>query len=95
MYLQCTGSVHHPLPPVKAVGIDGIPMELWKGMSSRYDSHEGPGNPHCDIIGALTSVFTDIEKHGIDPTTRFNEGWMCPIYKKGNRNNVAKMQTIR
>jgi hypothetical protein len=42
----------------------------------------------------LTRVFNDISKHGISPRTGFNKGWMCPLYKKGDRNNVANYRPI-
>ena len=79
----------------KAAGIDGIPMELWKKMSALFDiNSEAIDNPYCDIVSVLTKVFNDIEEHGIDPLTRFNEGWMCPLYKKGERNNIANYRPI-
>jgi len=79
----------------KAAGLDGIPMELWKKMSAKYDAAEDDGeNPYCDIVGMMTLTFNDIEKHGIAPSTKFNEGWMCPIYKKGERDNIANYRPI-
>jgi len=79
----------------KAAGLDGVPMELWKRMSASYDAFSGADvNPYCDIVGMMGRVFNDIEKFGIDPTTKFNEGWMCPIYKKGERNNIANYRPI-
>ena len=79
----------------KAAGLDGIPIELWKNMNLNFDdTSDQPANPNCDIVTMLTRVFNDIEKYGIDPSTRFNEGWMCPIYKKGDRNNVANYRPI-
>ena len=79
----------------KAAGLDGIPTEMWKRMSARYDAFaDQPANPYCDIVGMLTRVFNDVEEHGIAPDTNFNEGWMCPIYKKGERDNVANYRPI-
>lgn len=51
-------------------------------------------NPYCNIIGMLTKTFNDIEKYGISPHTNFNEGWMCPLYKKGERNNITNCRPI-
>lgn len=64
----------------KAAGLDGIPIELWKKMSTLFDSCcEPETNPYCNIISMLTKTFNDIEKHGIAPSTNFNKGWMCPL----------------
>ena len=74
----------------KAAGLDGIPMELWKRMSMLFDTNsEATVNPYCGIVEMLVRIFKDIEEHGICESTKFNEGWMCPIYKKGKRNNAA------
>ena len=79
----------------KAAGLDGIPMELWKKMSTLYNMNsEAIKNPYCNIISVLTKVYNDIKEHGIDPSTKFNEGWMCPLYKKGERNNIANYHPI-
>ena len=79
----------------KAAGLDGIPIELWKKMSTTFDScKDADINPFCNIIKMLTMTFNNIEKHGISPQTNFNEGWMCPLYKKGERNNVANYRPI-
>jgi hypothetical protein len=79
----------------KAASLDGIPMELWKRMSSLFDSAKDQDtNPYCDIVTILAKVFNDIEQYGITPSTNFNEGWMCPLYKKGERNNVANYRPI-
>ena len=79
----------------KAAGLDGIPMELWKKLSEKFDAcSEAVFNPHCDIVKILTKVFNDISEHGIAPDTDFNEGWLCPIYKKGERTNIANYRPI-
>ena len=79
----------------KSAGLDGIPVDLWKKMGSLFDAFsEQDSNPYCDIVGILTRVFNDIEKFGIVPSTRFNEGWLCPLYKKGERCNIANYRPI-
>jgi len=37
----------------------------------------------------LTTLYNDIEREGMVEGTRFSEGWMCPIYKKGDRTMIA------
>ena len=79
----------------KLAGLDGIPSELWKKMSSKFDACKNADvNPNCDIVGLLERVFNDIEQHGIAPSAKFNEGWMCPLYKKGDRDNAANYRPI-
>ena len=79
----------------KAAGLDGIPVELWKKICMMHDTcNDNIANPYCDIVGILTKVFNDIETNGIIQSTKFNEGWMCPLYKKGERNNIANYRPI-
>ena len=79
----------------KAAGLNGIPMGFWKKMSVLFDANsEATVNPYCDIVEMLVRIFKDIKEHGICESTKFNEGWMCPIYKKGERNNTANYRPI-
>jgi hypothetical protein len=67
-----------------AAGMDGIPYEVWKHLHESYLSAQKKNKnpPSFDIIGCLMNIFNDIQLHGVDPTTNFSLGWMCPIYKK-------------
>jgi hypothetical protein len=47
----------------------------------------------CDITQVLAEVFKDASRNGIADGTSFNEGWMCPIYKK-EADNVANYRPI-
>ena len=42
----------------------------------------------------LAYVFNNIARHGIVEGTGFNEGWMCPIYKKKEADNIANYWPI-
>ena len=36
------------------------------------------------MVRALTEVYNDIREHSIAANTNFAEGWLCPVYKKGD-----------
>ena len=79
----------------KAAGLDGIPVELWKLLNQQYKSaKEDDRYKFCNINQVLANVFKDIAEKGIKPGTYFNEGWMCPIYKKKEADNVANYRPI-
>jgi len=69
-----------------APGIDGLPYEFFKWLEIEFKNNEENG---LDIMELLQILFDDIETHGITPGTDFNTGWMCPIYKKGDRADVG------
>jgi hypothetical protein len=37
----------------------------------------------------MTAVFNDIYTNGMVAESDFSKGWMCPIYKKNDRNEIA------
>lgn len=78
----------------KAAGMDGVPYELWKLLQKRGEDHRRRNTAYPDIVGILTEVFNDVEVNGVDPKAQFSIGWMCPIYKKGDRNNIANYRPI-
>ena len=79
----------------KAAGLDGVPMELWKLLHQQYKSAKsGEGHKYCDIASVLALIFRDIAANGITEGTNFNEGWMCPIYKKKEADNIANYRPI-
>ncbi|KAL1948369.1 hypothetical protein VTO73DRAFT_12444 [Trametes versicolor] len=65
----------------KSPGLDGLPAEVWKEYARWYDADTKRGTLAVDMTAALCAVFNDIEKHGVDPTVSFTDGWICPIYK--------------
>jgi len=79
----------------KAAGLDGIPMELWKLLNQQYKSaKEDERHNYCNIVNVLTKIFRDVADYGVTEGTNFNEGWMCPIYKKKEANNIANYRPI-
>lgn len=90
-------SVIHKLPNGKAPGINGIPYELWKTLlgkfeSTKKDTEEDNNTP--DIANILTEVYNDIEKHGVTKGSNFAEGWLCPLYKKNDKREIANYRPI-
>ena len=79
----------------KAAGLDGIPVELWRLLHQQYKSaEENERHKYCNITRVLAKVFKDISVNGITGGTNFNEGWMCPIYKKKEADNIANYRPI-
>ncbi len=77
-----------------APGINGATNKLYKVLNDRHIEDERKGIPSFDIVGVLTDVFNDIESYGVDESTNFTEGWMCPIYKKNDRNLMSNYRPI-
>ncbi|KAJ3480915.1 hypothetical protein NLI96_g8028 [Meripilus lineatus] len=78
----------------KATGLDGIPYELWKMLNQQYKNAKKSKKNAFDVVGTLTKVYNDIEKHGVDPKTNFSEGWICPIYKKKDNTEITNYRPI-
>ena len=81
-------------PNNKAPGLDGIPIELWKALDENHKATSEEDEPSVDIIECIKRVFNSIEREGIIEGTDFAEGWMCPIYKKGERTKIANYRPI-
>ena len=47
-----------------------------------------------DIVDTLTILFQDIQRHGVESSTDFTEGWMCPIFKKKDRTQIGNYRPI-
>ncbi|KAL1761248.1 Endonuclease/exonuclease/phosphatase, partial [Schizophyllum commune] len=76
-------------------GIDGIPYEFWKVLNERaiQDSRQ-EDKPVFDVAMLLLEAFADVKSHGISEKSAFTEGWMCPLYKKGERTKIANYRPI-
>ncbi|KAF9018687.1 DNase I-like protein, partial [Hymenopellis radicata] len=77
-----------------APGLNGASNKYFKSANDRFVEDKRNDRPAFDIVGALLDVFNDIEEFGVDETTNFAEGWMCPIYKKNDRNKMSNYRPI-
>ena len=86
-----------------AAGLDGLTYEFWTELQNqsrqatpdRGDENGGQDEPDTpDLLDLLTEAFNDIQEYGVDPTTNFAEGWMCPIFKKKDRTEIANYRPI-
>lgn len=86
----------------KAAGLDGITYELWKTLASVKTTRKivirtpgkAPRASSFDYIKVITSVFNDIEKYGVLPGSSFADGWICPLYKKKDKRDIANYRPI-
>jgi hypothetical protein len=91
--LETSEALKH-LPNDKSAGMDGIPCELWKILDKQFKLNNDAETPKANIVKILTMVFNDIETQGVAPNTDFSLGWLCPIYKKGDKREIANYRPI-
>lgn len=80
-------------PLGKAAGMDGVPSEFFRKLHARNENCKKTNAPTFDICELLTRVYNDIEEHGV-LNKKFLEGWLCPIYKKGDRSDPANYRPL-
>ncbi|KAJ3530055.1 hypothetical protein NMY22_g8737 [Coprinellus aureogranulatus] len=82
----------------KAAGLDGVPVEIWKHLIKEHRIAAKSGTAvektKANLAWILQTLFNDIRKNGVTPGTEFAEGWMCPIYKKGDRSEISNYRPI-
>jgi hypothetical protein len=84
----------------RSPGIDGLTYELWKHLNQKFlaaKKNKDRGSKEqvkFNPVKLMTIVFNDIHSHGIAKKTNFTVGWMCPIYKKNNRNEIANYRPV-
>lgn len=77
-----------------APGLDGIPYEFYKQLNEQFKEDTKKKRKAFDILNMLTRVFQHLEKHGPSDTSKFTDGWMNPIYKKKDREDIANYRPI-
>jgi len=83
--------IEHALRNVKlgtAPGPDGIPYEVWKHLDGLHKVAKTNNKPYFDVMDCMTMVIQGIQTHGVALGTNFTLGYLCPIYKKKERDNV-------
>nr|GAT44892.1 predicted protein [Mycena chlorophos] len=78
----------------RSAGTDGLIYEFWKTLESRYQEDTRCDRPGFNIIEMWRRVFRDVAEFGAAEGTDFLVGWMCPIYKKGDRTEISNYRPI-
>lgn len=79
-----------------AAGIDGLTYKFWTELQRQravYNSKQ-EDDDLPDILDLLAEAYRDIQEFGLDPSTNFAEGWMCPIFKKKDKTHIANYRPI-
>ena len=77
-----------------AAGPDGIPYEVWKHLHQQYKSDLGHKRPAFNALNCMLSAMQDVQKHGVDQRTKLTMGWLCPIYKKKEKDQIKNYRPI-
>ncbi len=75
-------------------GVDSCPYELWKKLISEYEKQTKKDLPSFNITQTLTEILQDIQTNRVDAKINFTLGWMCPIYKKKDPNEISNYRPI-
>ncbi|TFY61694.1 hypothetical protein EVJ58_g4350 [Rhodofomes roseus] len=77
----------------KASGLDGIPYELWTTLQ-KIHAQTDESEASFNVLALLEILYNDINRYGIEENCEFTDGWMCPLYKKKDRRDIANYRPI-
>ena len=77
-----------------AAGPDGIPYELWKHLHLRHQLDVKENKPSFNVLNCMLRTLVNVQEHRVDPRTQFTLGWMCPIYKKKEKDQIKNYRPI-
>jgi len=77
-----------------AASPDGIPYEVWKHLHTKHKTDVKNKKPSFNVMECLLKTLTDIQENRVDPRTQFTLGWMCPIYKKKEKDQIKNYRPI-
>ncbi len=80
-------------PNEKVAGTNGIPTDLYKEIHKLYKQNANEKKPCLDIIALLRTAYNNIVANGIT-TPNFQDGWLCPLYKKSDCCEIPNYQPI-
>ena len=77
-----------------AAGPDGIPYEVWKHLNSQHQAAAKENRPSFNVLRCMLAAMVDVQENGVDPRTHFTLGWLCPIYKKKEKDQIKNYRPI-
>ena len=63
-------------------------------MAALNETAKSQEKERFNIIEALTTVYLDIQSHGVNMKASFADGWMCPIYKTKDPTEICNYRPI-
>jgi hypothetical protein len=73
----------------KAADLDGITYEVYKNIRTRNKNLVKEGREGFHVTKMLMLLFNDIAENGLNEGSEINAGWLCPIYKKNDKLDIA------
>src|SRR5258708_10991720 len=80
-------------PNNKATGSNGIPTNIIKELNKQHNQKIKRNTPSFEIIKLLKDAYNDIENNGVS-TPSIQDGWLCPLYKKGDCCEIPNYRPI-
>ena len=77
-----------------AAGPDGIPYEVWKHLHAQHRAAIKENRPSFNVLLCMLKAIVDIQENGVDPSTQFTLGWLVPIYKKKEKDQIKNYRPI-